>query len=379
MSRLAAYPMRRGHSTRAAFSSFFELCHNRRAMRKLACLSMVVLASACSSNSECALPPVDAAPQPDAALPGSDLAAPDLRPAQTCDHAIALCAKLAECAPFLLAAAYGDLAGCNDRLTKVCTAQSQSEGSGMTLANILACETALATAICDDVFANNVPGCAFRGTFPDGATCGDSSQCQSGFCGLGGNLCGVCTAKGAAGVACPSGSNDECATGLVCSSGKICVAPAVLGAVCDDATAPCLVGSFCTTGKTCALTVKAGAECPGAYLNLGDGTLCFGKSSATSPQYAAQIGTAGPGELCGLAPADDLPATLCAPGSVAACTLLSGGIALFNLPTEGMCAALTKDGYRCTTSSACLTGAQCIAGTCQIPSGRYCSALDAGS
>ena len=298
---------------------------------------------------------------------------------QPCDHAVALCAKLSECAPFLLAAAYGDLAGCNDRLTKVCTAESQSDGSGMTQTNILACEAALATATCNDVFANNVTGCTFHGTFPNGATCGDSTQCTSGFCSHGGNLCGVCTAKGAAGAACPSGSNDECAPGLVCSSGNVCVAPATLGGACDDTTAPCLTGSFCTSAKTCASTVKAGQECPGGYLNLGDGTLCLGKSTAASPLYAAQIGTAGPGEICGLAPGNNLPATLCAPGGVAACTLLSGGITLFSLPTKGMCAALTKDGYTCTASGACQTGAQCIAGTCQIPSGRYCSLMDAGS
>jgi hypothetical protein len=35
-------------------------------------------------------------------------------------------------------------------------------------------------------------------------------------------------------------------------------------------------------------------------------------------------------------------------------------------------AALRDDGYTCAASSACLAGAQCIAGTCQIPSGRCC-------
>ena len=326
-------------------------------MRKLAFVALVALPSACGSSSPPASP---------------DTAPADTKLVQPCEHAVALCAKLAQCAPFLLAAAYGDLAGCNDRLTKVCTAQSQSDGSGMTQANILACEAALATATCNDVFANNVPGCVFHGNYADGATCGDGSQCASGFCSHGGNLCGVCTAKGATGAACPSGNNDECQTGLVCSSGNLCVAPVGVGAACDDATAPCLTGSFCTTAKTCALTVAVGQECPGGYLNLGDGTVCFGKSTAGSPQLAAQIGTAGPGQVCGLAPGSGLPATLCAPGSVAACTLTAGGITLFNLPTKGICAALTQEGYTCAASSACMAGAQCIADTCQIPSGRYC-------
>jgi hypothetical protein len=327
-------------------------------MRNITCLALVALAAACGSS---------ATSSPDAAGPG-----PDTKQVQPCDRAVALCAKLEACAPFLLAAAYGDVTGCTDRLLKVCTAQSQSDGSGMTPANILACEAALATATCNDVFANNVSGCVFHGTYADGATCGDSSQCASGFCSHGGILCGVCTAKGAAGAACPSGSNDECQTGLVCSSGNVCVAPAAVGAACDDTTAPCLIGSFCTSAKTCALTVPVGQECPGFYINLGDGTLCLGKSTAASPQLAAKFGTAGKGEICGLAPGNGLPATLCAPGSVAACTQTADGILLFNIPTKGLCAALRDDGYTCTASSACMAGAQCIAGTCQIPSGRYC-------
>ena len=155
-------------------------------MRNITCLALVALAAACGSS---------ATSSPDAAGPG-----PDTKQVQPCDRAVALCAKLEACAPFLLAAAYGDVTGCTDRLLKVCTAQSQSDGSGMTQANILACDAALATATCNDVFANNVSGCVFHGTYADGATCGDSSQCASGFCSHGGILCGVCTAKGAAGA-----------------------------------------------------------------------------------------------------------------------------------------------------------------------------------
>jgi len=327
-------------------------------MRYVAGLLVAALASACGDGGEA---PADAAPSPDAA------------PAQPCEHALALCTKLAECAPFLLAAGYGDLAGCADRLLKVCVAQSQSDGSGMTLDHILACEAALASATCDDVFANNVPACNFRGSYLDGAACGDSSQCASGFCNHAGNLCGVCAPRGGSGTACPSGGNDECATGLVCSSGKVCAAPARPGTACDDATAPCLAGSFCTTAKTCALTVAAGAECPGAYFDARNGTFCFGKSTPDSPQLAAQIGAAGKGETCGLAPATGAPPTLCAPGSVAACKASSGSIQLFGIPTDGTCVALTEDGYTCdATKPPCSAGAQCIAGTCQIPSGRYC-------
>jgi len=332
-------------------------------MRYLACLALVAFAPACGDAAD---------PQPDAAVPDA-AAPPDTKLVPVCEHASALCAKLAECAPFLLAAGYGDLAGCADRLFKVCTAESQSAGSGMTLANILACEAALATATCADVYANNVPGCVFRGTYPDGATCGDSSQCASGLCRHAGDLCGVCAPKGAAGAPCPSGGNEECQTGLVCGSGKTCAAPAPLGGACDDATAPCLPGSFCTSAKTCALTVAAGQVCPGAYFNVGDGTLCLGAGSATSPQLATQLGVAGKGETCGLAPATGSPPTLCAPGSVAACKASSSSIQLFGMPTDGTCLALTQDGYTCDASRPpCLAGAQCIAGTCQIPSGRYC-------
>jgi hypothetical protein len=349
-------------------------------MKKIATLVLLVLASACGGGSSESTPPVtpDAAvPEPDAAgVPdggGSTIGTADAKSAAPgCEYVSALCAKIQECAPFFLKAGYGDLAGCIDRSTKACTEQYKSNGSGLNQASILACATALGTATCTDVLANNTPACVFRGSYADGAVCGDSSQCASGFCSHGGSLCGVCAAKGAAGAACPSGSNDECQTGLVCSGGKLCAAPAVVGGACDDSTAPCLLGSFCTTAKTCALTVEAGALCPGAFLDLGKGTICVGKGTATDPQTAAQIGAAGVGQICGLVPADGMPATLCAPGSVAACTPTAGSLQVFGIPTKGICAALTPDGYTCTASSQCLAAAQCISGTCQIPSGRYC-------
>ena len=346
-------------------------------MRISSFLFAVALVSACGgSSSNPSVPPDAAGEEPDAAAADSGVpikAGSDAKAvASGCDHAAALCAKLGECAPFLLKAAYGDATTCADRLSQACTAQSVSSGSGMTEANILACEAGLATAQCKDVFANNVPACTFHGTLADGATCGDNSQCASGFCSHSTNLCGVCAGKGAAGAPCASGSNDECQTGLVCSSGKICAQPAVVGGACDDTTQPCLTGSFCTSAKTCALTAEAGKACPGAYLNIGDGTLCFGKDSPTSPQTSTQIGTATAGQPCGLAPSTGSPPTLCAPGSVAACTLVSGGIQLFGIPTKGICTAPIQDGFTCTSTDICQPGAQCIAGTCQIPSGRYC-------
>ena len=92
-----------------------------------------------------------------------------------------------------------------------------------------------------------------------------------------------------------------------------------------------------------------------------------------------QIGTAGIGQPCGLVPGNGQPPTLCAPGSVAGCTSTTGSVDLFGLPTKGLCAAPIDDGSYCTTSSACMTAAQCIDNTCRIPSGRYCEQpVDAG-
>jgi len=343
-------------------------------MRKNVLLVAVLWVPACGGSSSIPVSSNDAAAvtEPDIGAPskgGADAKAM----ASGCDHAAALCTRMDACAPFFVKAAYGDVVACSDRLTKACTQQSLSSGSGMTEANILACEDSLKTATCNDLFANNLPACTFHGTLSDGALCGDGSQCESAFCAHAGDLCGKCAAKGAAGATCASGSNDECQTGLVCSSGKICAKPAAVGGACDDTTQPCLVGTFCTSAKTCALTVAAGQPCPGNYLNFGDGTLCLGQTSA-------QIGTASAGQPCGLSPGNGLPATLCAPGSVAACTLVSGAIQLFGLPTKGICAAPTQDGYTCAAADICLPGAQCIAGTCQIPSGRYCTqSVDAGS
>ncbi len=330
-------------------------------MKHTTSFALVLLASACGGSSG-GLPAADDGGI--ATRGGND--GPVV--ASGCDHVTALCAKLHECAPFLLEALYGDVNGCADRLTKVCTEQAGSNGSGMTQTAILACEAALKTATCDDVFGNNIPGCSFRGTLADGSACGDSSQCQGGFCNTGGSLCGTCASKKGSGEACASGSNDECQIALVCSSGKLCATPAVVGGPCDDNTQPCLSGSFCTSAKTCALTVKPDQiqteKCPGAYINFADGTFCTGKDA-----QPGQIVTATKGEPCGLAPSTGQPA-LCAPGSVAACA--STGITILGVPTQGVCTELKDDDFACTASSDCQAGAQCIAETCQIPSGKYC-------
>jgi hypothetical protein len=347
-------------------------------MRKLAGLALLAPVFGCGGSSGNP-PPVDdgAPPLLDAALPepdgGGPLGTPDGKvSASGCEYIAVYCAKMAECAPFFLKAAYGDQAACAERAGMACTEQSKSRGSGIAPASILACAAALQSATCRDVLANNVPACTFHGSYADGEVCGDNAQCTSGFCSHNGNLCGLCAAKGASGAACPSGSSDECQTGLVCSGGKVCATPAPVGGACDDSTAPCLLGSFCTTAKTCALTVAAGQECPGAYLNLGDGTICVAKSTAAKPELAGQIGTAGVGQPCGLSPGDGVPATLCAPGGVAACTPTAGSATLLGIPTRGICAAPVADTGSCTATSLCQATAQCIGGTGRIPSGRYC-------
>jgi hypothetical protein len=162
----------------------------------------------------------------------------------------------------------------------------------------------------------------------------------------------------------------NCQSGLVCTSNKTCTAPAAAGATCDDKAQPCLMGLFCTGAKTCALSVSVGAECPGAYLNLADGTVCSAKSTAANPQVSTQIATAAPLGVCGLAPGTGYGPTLCAPGGFATCTGTSA-LAL-GVPTRGTCTAPLPDNHTCTETSTCQAGAQCIAGTCQIPSGRYC-------
>jgi hypothetical protein len=320
----------------------------------------------------------------DSAAPALDGGAPvrgtgDAGIASTgCERAGALCTKLNECAPFLLAAVYGDLATCASRLTKTCTAASQSDGSGTTPSALAACETALAGASCADVLSNNLP-CNFNGTLLAGAACGDNSQCASGFCNHPATTCGVCAEKAVEGGPCLSGSNDECGAGLVCTKNATCAKPAASGKTCEENSHPCLAGTFCTAAGTCADVVNAGQECPGAFLDLTKGVLCWGRHSAAAPQLAVQLGAAAPGRACGLSPGPSLPATLCAPGGVPACTLAAGGIMLFGAPTKGICAAPVQDGFTCDTTSVCEPGAQCINAMCTIPSGKYCGGATVGN
>ncbi len=92
-------------------------------MKSIFCLFLVGLISACgSSQSDLAQTPDAAAAGPDTG--SSDASGPPLKGAADassagsgCEQAAALCDKLATCAPFYLAAVYGDQASCADRMT----------------------------------------------------------------------------------------------------------------------------------------------------------------------------------------------------------------------------------------------------------------------
>src|ERR1700690_502761 len=121
-------------------------------MKNTPFLLALLLVPSCGGSSSDPVTPTDAAvPGPDADSSG-------------CDHAAALCAKLDQCAPFLLKAIYRDATTSTDRLTKACTEQSRSIGTVMTAASLKQCADALDVASCDSVFANNVPSCSFHGT-----------------------------------------------------------------------------------------------------------------------------------------------------------------------------------------------------------------------
>jgi hypothetical protein len=269
------------------------------------------------------------------------------------DAAAAFCAQLNSCSSLFVSLVYGSVATCNTRLGITFSMALAGPGTGWTPALAETCAKAIPGAACQDLLGNILPSACLApaGQYPNGAACGDDSQCMSQYCNSVHGQCGACAAAPVPGGNCMSDS--QCPNGTVCSgmAGAMqCVTPGVGGTSCSNiqpckATLVCknsvcappdMVGSMCTPGNT---VFGSCDEYQGSYCN---GTVC------------AALSMGGPGQPCN-------------PSAGAFCNA-SG------LCSNGACLSAAADGQTCnaTTGPRCMPPAVCANSVCVILNPANC-------
>ena len=276
---------------------------------------------------------------------------------QACaSFASAACSKLSSCSSFFLELTYGDEATCRDRLGLTCPPSVGAPGSSQSAADWQACANDIPSLGCDAIFERNLPqSCRPKeGTLPDGAACGDSSQCRTSNCDTNDKECGVCAPIVAAGSACME--EDDCDYGLTCAQSK-CVKRAEMGATCDAAT-PCKVTLACSGGK-CAAPAGAGEPC-GAMAAGCDTLKGLGCNAMNVCQKVKLVG---PGEVCGQVGLDFIG---CKGGGK--CKVAVGGMGM------GTCLAPAADGAACGADDGpeCQDPATCSNDVCTLSDPASC-------
>ncbi len=219
------------------------------------------------------------------------------------------------------------------------------------------CLNALGTATCDLstlLMADASSSCAaiIEPKVAVGGACELDSECDHGFCNMGGaspTACaGTCTAFVATGATC-DGVSGRCAATDFCSSTNVCTALLGRGQACDEFSLECGAGLSCATigtTSTCLPPAAEGAPCDtSAFTNAcaNSGLYC---NTSTTPNPTCQKRQ----PIGGVCNSDG---SGCAAGL--ACVVVDD-----TMPT-GSCQAFLDVGQACTgtTSSACAGDATC--------------------
>jgi hypothetical protein len=303
----------------------------------------------------------DGAPpsRPDAPSP-VDLA-PDGSSTEFCtSYGATFCDRLGSCSPPYLLWVYGGAQGCQDRIGLRCRAEAVAAGSGLSSATGMVCADALAGASCDELFADSVPACQFKGTLAGGAPCGSGAQCQSGFCRIPETaFCGKCDGRAAEGAGCDSDA--ACEFPLLCSEAGRCARPGAEGEFCNESK-PCLAGPlFCGADNTCRRPSAEGKACnrtgSAALQPCETGFSC----RPTDNGICRAIRLVETGLPCGISPTGSSVVLCAGSGSC----------------VNGRCEPPGRDGESCTPSplgdsGGCLAPALCLGGLCQLPDPASC-------
>ncbi len=249
-----------------------------------------------------------------------------------------------------------------------CRAWLGAPGSGLTPALLHACSARVRAQCLQPsyplVFSWDYHRSAFcdfdiPGTLPDGAACGDPTQCAGGGCS---GRCGTCVSRAAVGDFChPHG----CAKGGRCA---FCKFEGCVGVRCE--TAPRLrdEGEDCTDGSSCANGLVCGLASTGTCALLGaPGTACTNDENCLFHRCVFGVCDvqASVGGVC----SHDQQ---CRPGLVCNC-----GTARRCEPSGGRCVPATAPapapklplGGKCDFGSDCASESRCLNRTC-VPLAR---------
>ena len=167
------------------------------------------------------------------------------------NFATAHCSKREECRAGEATSLFGTLDACIERFQEECLKALAAATSGATRETVAQCATTNEEAACSDYDTPGMlAGCSdVFGELEDGAECGVSAQCQSGFCQPSPETCGTCSPRLALGDSCRA--TPQCGfAGLYCHPvSKTCEAYVEPGEPCT--------GDICAPGSSC---IGANAE-----------------------------------------------------------------------------------------------------------------------
>jgi hypothetical protein len=263
------------------------------------------------------------------------------------------------------------------RFVQVCLNDIALPGSGMTIAAVEACASALDLSACELPEGPPV-ACNFNGSLPGGAPCNEGLQCQSGMCQgtaflspegpIGPSTCGTCAPFVQTGQVCAHQNfTGGCANGQVCLIGAgmetaatptytcVPIAEGDAGASCDGLSKICPPGLYCsaTTGR-CQALGDAGASCGEGMTPPGNPGGCSAPLSCVGDPGMATCALGAMGSFC-LGDSDCSPGLGCVPGPCAP----SGSIVRFGCAESGTCQPVTwaSPGQTCDSyRTRCLVG-----------------------
>lgn len=280
--------------------------------------------------------------------------------AAACDvFAKNVCDRYASCAPGVIAGLFGDDATCHGRYVLYCTSILKAPGTGWTPQAIADCSSAYLSLDCNLYISQpfravdelTPPSCVPPpGALPDGASCLDAGQCQSGNCHHPiGAFCGVCGPKAQSGEACST--NLDCAPHNICWNGA-CQPAGEPGDACAPQMNPCNFPWDCF-GGACAKPGLTGETCN------GNGPACSffaGYYCEPSTSQCQAFDYTSSGAACG--------------PMMGAHTLCAGSGHCVN----GACIDHAPDGAPCDPmlGAVCMSPSFCINGACEPPNAAAC-------
>ena len=265
------------------------------------------------------------------------------------------CGRLNVCAPSTVNAWFGSVGECVTRNQPVCEQALKATGTGATPASVETCAGLYATLSCSEVDSNRRPqGCSVAGSLAPGSACGDDSQCSgtNPHCHIpSGQVCGTCGSLGGHKAACVT--DRDCAPGLVCAAGGVCLPFGAAGDPCEGSDKACPETLFCA-GGFCAQPVGLGTACDpaGDMCDPYQGFRCDAQSRVCIAESIVAVGAA-----CGL---NDLCANSVCEGAVGA---------------QSVCVASLPDGAACDLSAygaTCSAPSLCLRGVCTLPNAAQC-------